>query len=87
MDITGTVVLGAACCSIHLCFTLFYMAFYHLNIGLGALLGNSFQKDKTKDLVFSFSYTPVAVNLGHFTNKFCTELDDIKSHNNTLQES
>ena len=87
MDITGTAVLGAACRFIHLCFALFYLAFYPVNIRLGSLLGNPFQKNKTKGLVFSFSYTPGIVNLGHFTDKFRTKLDDIKSYHNTFQES
>jgi hypothetical protein len=87
MDITGTAVLGAACCFIHLCFTLFYLAICNIIISLGGYLGDPVQKDKTKDLVFSFYYTPGAINLGHFTNKFRTKLDDIKSYHNTFQES
>ena len=87
MDITGSAVLAAACRFIHLCFTFFYMAFCAANIGLGCKLGNPFQKNKTKGLFFSFPDTPGAINLGHFTNKFCTKLDDIKSYHNIFQES
>jgi hypothetical protein len=86
MDINGTAVLGAACCFIHLCFTFFYLAFCTINIGLGALLGNPFQKDKTKDLVFSFPDTPGLINLGHFTNYICTKLVHFKSYQNTFPE-
>lgn len=86
MDIYLTGILVSACYFIHLSFTPFHRAIYNIIISLGFLLGDRVQKNKTKDLLFSFYYTPGVVNLGHFTNKCRTKLDDIKSYHHTFQE-
>ena len=87
MDFSITGLLAGACCFIHLCATRFYMAFCHTNIGLGRSLVIPVQKNKAKDLVFSFHPDPLHFNLGYFTNQTCTKLVGIKSYHDTLKKS
>ena len=86
MDPAHTTVLVGAGHFIHLYTALFYRAFYPVLIGLGSRLGYVVQKEKTKDLIFSFHDTAGFITLGHFTINTGTKLVNLQSNGNTFQK-